>query len=165
MKIELRNVKHYASMSEETACFEAMIYLDGKPAGRVYNRGHGGCHDYDNRDTEKKLDEFAATLPVIETEMMDPHDRTKPFVFKQDADHLIDDALTELLVRRDFQRAIGKRVLFLRGGKLYQTKTLKPEQLKVLLADPALPVKYKAEKVLNLLPDAEAFALFRTVPA
>ena len=47
MRIELKNVKHVESMSEETECFTANLYVDGKKIGAVSNRGHGGCHDYD----------------------------------------------------------------------------------------------------------------------
>ena len=45
MKITLKNVKHYESMSEETDCFEASLYVDGKKVGRVSNRGTGSYKD------------------------------------------------------------------------------------------------------------------------
>tara|TARA_R100000315_G_C5222570_1_gene134192 strand:+ start:860 stop:1402 length:543 start_codon:yes stop_codon:yes gene_type:complete len=47
MKIELKNIKHFESLSEETCCFNANLYVDGKKVGKVSNRGTGGCHDYD----------------------------------------------------------------------------------------------------------------------
>lgn len=45
--ITLKNVRRFPSMSEETECFEATVYVDGKKAGRVSNRGTGGSHTYD----------------------------------------------------------------------------------------------------------------------
>lgn len=42
MKIELRKIRINTRMSEETTCFSADIYLDGKLAGEAMNRGHGG---------------------------------------------------------------------------------------------------------------------------
>lgn len=42
MKIEVRGVKVYKSLSEETLCFQASIYLDGKKVGEAENRGTGG---------------------------------------------------------------------------------------------------------------------------
>ena len=65
MNITLKNIKHYESMSEETYCFEASLYVDGKRVGRVSNRGTGGCHDYDfDMKTERELDEWCrANLP------------------------------------------------------------------------------------------------------
>ncbi len=59
MKIELKNIKHYESMSEETFCFNANLYVDGKKVGEVSNRGNGGCHQYSfNVNTEKELDKW-----------------------------------------------------------------------------------------------------------
>lgn len=59
MKILLKNIKHYESMSEETYCFEANLYVDGKKIGRVSNRGQGGCHDYDfDWKKEQELDQW-----------------------------------------------------------------------------------------------------------
>ena len=65
MKIELKSIKHYESMSEETYCFEASLYVDGERVGAVSNRGSGGCHDYDfDSKIETKLDEWCkANLP------------------------------------------------------------------------------------------------------
>ena len=45
--IELKAIKHYASMSEETYCYEANLYVLGVKVGRVSNRGHGGGDDWD----------------------------------------------------------------------------------------------------------------------
>ena len=42
MKLTLKNVKVNKAMSEETHCFSATIYKDGKKVGTVCNRGHGG---------------------------------------------------------------------------------------------------------------------------
>ena len=47
MDIKLKNLKIAKFMSEETTCFQATIYVDGKIAGTAQNDGHGGstyCH-------------------------------------------------------------------------------------------------------------------------
>lgn len=46
MKIELTNVKHLASLSEETFCFTATVVVDGKKAFTASNHGHGGPTDF-----------------------------------------------------------------------------------------------------------------------
>ena len=43
MKLELKNIKHSAFASHETACFQADLYVDGKPFLIVENDGNGGC--------------------------------------------------------------------------------------------------------------------------
>lgn len=47
MEIKLKNLKIAKFMSEETTCFQATVYVDGKKAGMAQNDGHGGstyCH-------------------------------------------------------------------------------------------------------------------------
>ena len=47
MKLELKNIKHTAWASEETHCYQASLYVDGKPFAIVSNDGRGGCdRDY-----------------------------------------------------------------------------------------------------------------------
>ena len=42
MKLELKNIKHSEWASEETHCYKASLYVDGKPLAVVSNDGHGG---------------------------------------------------------------------------------------------------------------------------
>ena len=59
MRIEIKNIKHVESMSEETFCFSANLYVDGKKIGAVSNRGHGGCHEYEfNNATVRELNQW-----------------------------------------------------------------------------------------------------------
>jgi hypothetical protein len=60
MKIELKSLKTLTG--DETVCFEAWIYIDGKKAAWVSNDGHGGCNLYRfmDRELEKKFHEFCA---------------------------------------------------------------------------------------------------------
>ena len=47
MKLELKNIKHTSWASEETHCYQASLYVDGKPVSIVSNDGHGGAdRDY-----------------------------------------------------------------------------------------------------------------------
>ena len=43
MNLEMKSIKHFASGSQETYCYTAVVYLDGKPFAHVSNDGHGGC--------------------------------------------------------------------------------------------------------------------------
>ena len=42
-KIEMKNISYYARGSEETPCYNATVYINGKKAVEVSNDGHGGC--------------------------------------------------------------------------------------------------------------------------
>jgi hypothetical protein len=41
-KVELKAIKFHEDMSEETNCYSANIYINGKKAGDIRNQGHGG---------------------------------------------------------------------------------------------------------------------------
>lgn len=42
MKYEMKGIKYAAFASQETPCFRASLYRDGKKVGEVSNGGHGG---------------------------------------------------------------------------------------------------------------------------
>lgn len=69
MKIELQNFKHSDWASEETDCFRADLWIDGKWFGEVSNDGHGGGHRYTNPAARRVLDAEAERLPSFVYEM------------------------------------------------------------------------------------------------
>lgn len=46
MKIELKKISFNERMSDETSCFIADLYINGKKVGECKNEGRGGCTDY-----------------------------------------------------------------------------------------------------------------------
>ena len=42
---ELKKVKYMASLSHETHCYSADLYLNGAKVAEISNHGHGGCDD------------------------------------------------------------------------------------------------------------------------
>ena len=92
MKVDVKNVKINNTMSEETLCFSASLYLDGKRVGTVANRGTGGPHEYQvPQKVMNAFAEYAAKLP------------NRKIVFDSgafldvpvDIDLLVDDAVRE----------------------------------------------------------------------
>ena len=55
MKLELKNIKHANWASEETQCYDAVLYVDGDPFLMVSNEGRGGS-DRDDQDPRFKGD-------------------------------------------------------------------------------------------------------------
>jgi len=105
MEITLKNVKHYESMSEETYCFEASLYADGKRVGRVSNRGTGGCHDYDfDMKTERELDEWCrANLPKWKLSCGKEHNT--------DLEMHISNLVTDFLDNKHLKNLLNKSVI------------------------------------------------------
>ena len=117
MKIELKNVHYMAALSEETACFEASVYIDGVKAGSVSNRGHGGSNEYHPNALWQKLEAYAKVLPEVETDLADPHDKSTPFKYQPDADHVIGKLLTAFLVEKDVKRLLKSKTAFTKKGQ------------------------------------------------
>lgn len=46
-KLELKNITYYKQGSEETPCYNAVVYVNGKKLIHVGNDGHGGCDRQD----------------------------------------------------------------------------------------------------------------------
>ena len=161
MNIALRKIRYAAHASEETHCFSADVYIDGKKVGTARNAGHGGPTDIDPRALCQKLDAYGATLPPIVSSIPDNKDPSKFFTYSQSGETLIHDLLEDHLLEREIKRKMTTRILYTVPGKrgIFQTRTGKAAQVQRWLTDPALATKLKSDKVLNLLPLAEAIAL------
>lgn len=70
MNITLRNVKINKRLSEETTCFSANLYVDGKFAASVANRGQGGPDEcrFVSHAVERAFHAYCAGLPPVELE-------------------------------------------------------------------------------------------------
>ncbi len=65
MKITLKNIKHSAFASQETHCYEASIYVDGKKSGTVFNEGFGGEDhiDWNSKEIEDRVNAWVKVQP------------------------------------------------------------------------------------------------------
>ncbi len=69
MQVTLKNLKICNFASEETICFQATVYVDGKKAGTAQNDGKGGCTfchldpAFRHLDNGKKYDAPCCTDP------------------------------------------------------------------------------------------------------
>jgi len=135
MKLELKNIKHTEWASEETHCYQAALYVDGKPVAIVSNDGHGGCdRDYDHpkfkgdyRATMKAVHDYFKTLP--NTDACDLF----PDGMEQQLEFWCADQVNEFLNKKHIMsnvKRILKKVSFVQDGKLMQFGTnLKPSTM------------------------------------
>ena len=122
-RVEIKNVKHYPSLSQETDCFEANVYLDGKLLGKVVNHGTGGCHEYAmTGDKQKLLEEYARTLPRYKwsdgTSMLRVVDGKSETVewSHQDADDVINTLFGEWLTKTTLSKELRKGIILTEKG-------------------------------------------------
>lgn len=161
MNIELKNVKYAEFASQETHCFEASIYIDGKRAGTVNNDGRGGSNFYHPPKMEEAINAYAATLPATKWKLDD-----KELEIKQDADTVIGDLLVAYLYGRDLKRALSNRIIFVnKDGILKETKTFTKDRLAAILLTPDLPKRLGSDTILNFMPFSLALQTYRTTVA
>ena len=161
MKIELKNVKHCDFASQETNCFEASVYIDGKRAGNVSNDGRGGPNDYDSREMVAVLMEYASTQPTYKWKLNGEELEVPPTI-----DTVIDHLLIEHLHAKDLKRAMSKRILFVdKDGILKETKAFKKDDLASLLRSPTLTTRLGSDKILNAMPFDVALSTYRNTIA
>ena len=161
MHITLKNIKHSEAQSEDSECFSADIYIDGKYAGAVSNSGHGGANEYNPLELEQKLNEFAKTL--------------NPYTFNgktslHTADTLIGYVLELNLVGKEVRSLLKSSLVYTKPNEhgLYaahqKTGLSNEHYCKDLIAankQSSLIGTLKADKVLNLLPFDEAVELYK----
>jgi hypothetical protein len=159
LKIELRNVKHFAAGSEETACFTATVYVDDKKAGTAQNHGTGGPTMVHPFTVEKQINDYAATLPKASS----PMGGGTVFEYAQTAETLIDALLSQHLVEKDLRKLLSSRIVFTASDArgIFQSKAYPAAQRTALLANPTLRAKWKIAVILNELPFDEALALYK----
>ncbi len=155
--IELKNLKYAAFASEETHCYEATLYVDGKAWGIVSNEGRGGC-DYfrgangrTNADMEALNKQIAATFPPYEFD-----GQSLPYDLEMICGELVD----QWLIERDFRKAMKNAVLFTKPdvAGIWQIKVRKPNSHAATLA--AIKAKFPNYRYLSDMPIAEAMAVY-----
>ncbi len=127
MKIEIRAIKYAAFASQETSCFTATIYIDGKRVGTAHNEGHGGQTSINPQECKAQLEAHAKTLPRIVTEYENADDPSGFLTYQPSAESVIDELLHVYLCEQDDKKllkTLEKRILFTRQGSPAITRCL-----------------------------------------
>jgi hypothetical protein len=110
-KIELKKISFNERMSDETNCFIADLYIDGKKVGSCNNEGRGGPTDYHadtscasgftraNIELIAKAEAYCKTLPNVRSEALD-------FEYPQSLESVIDELLEAHLKAKDEAKRI-----------------------------------------------------------
>lgn len=112
--LTIKNLKFAEFASEETLCFEATLYVDGKSVGHVRNAGKGGPNEYDSWDTERELIALvkAANIQV----------KAYGTTLTKDLDWIVGDLVNEALLIKD-AKALRTKVA--------KKGNYKPEQIRI----------------------------------
>tara|TARA_R110001599_G_scaffold87321_3_gene233157 strand:+ start:173 stop:658 length:486 start_codon:yes stop_codon:yes gene_type:complete len=158
MRLELKNIKHSEWSSEETHCYQASLFVDGKPVAVVVNDGHGGPDmEYDHpkfkgdyRAKMAEVHEYFASLP--KTDSCD----LLPDGMEQSLEFWCADQINDWLTARDLKRKMRNKILVQKEGRagIFGTKHY--------------PTRTSTEgrwsngiRILNDLPFDEALAIWK----
>ena len=155
MKIELKALKYSDFASQETHCFQANIYIDGKMKGTADNDGRGGMTTIRPWQLHNEIKLYTDKIPPKVYTYGD-----QSMTLEASPDSYIDELVTLALHERDLKRAMRTRILFTRGNQVFETQKLPAAQMAADFKNPNLKERLKADKILNLLPVAEALKLY-----
>ena len=149
MKLELKSIKINERMSEETTCFTADLFVNGKKLCYVENIGKGGCTDYNlhnlkNAKLLKEVEEYCKSLPDF------IYHKT---LIKQNLEFVIDDLLEKYLKAKNLKKMEKRMEKSLLYGtpNSYRVITWKGTTIAEMLTNPhgILPLKSKIKELLN----------------
>ena len=166
--LELEKLKICSFLSEETTAYEAILRINGIPAIRAHNEGHGGCDCFDpiynprTKQCEHALFKTAmeaveahlATLPDIVCDITEK-DGSK-FSYRPSLETLVGDKIAAAEKAKTVEKLVKSmkdRIIFLEGGKLWKTGKVAGISSKLLARFQA---KNPKAKIFNSLPVEDA---------
>ncbi|WP_418420199.1 hypothetical protein [Alistipes indistinctus] len=127
----LKGIKHFPAGSEETECFVAVLYVNGKKLADCSNEGHGGSTNVrfypETVRLGREIEAFLATQPKIRPEGYD-------FELDLDLEYIADDLLYKHLhakEREKLMRKADKSLVFQDKNKGYYHISWKNKQLTI----------------------------------
>lgn len=121
MKLELKNIKVLSANSQETECFNATLYVDGKRLASISNDGWGGPNRVYPVKGPFNAPEFHAKLKEIDT-YLNKTDAGRKYVadFKRnygmdtdyDLEGWVGEQVNKHLLAKDLRRLLRGKIIF-----------------------------------------------------
>jgi len=181
--MELKNLSHNVTFSEETHCFKASIYINGKRMFSASNGGNGGSNFYSPSDFGKGKEAFEESMAIAREE-------AKQYTLKKielgedlqwaidafgdgKSDELIDwliaDLINEQLTLKEMRKTLKKKVTVYepQSNDIFHLGKDKPtdeilEKYKNHFATRSEIKNAKDWIWLNTIPESEAYKYWRT---
>mgnify|MGYP003661513546 CR=1 FL=1 len=160
MKITLKNIKHSEFASHETNCFQADIYIAGKPFACVSNDGVGAS-DMHYKHPKNPTNNFHADLRKIDEQLKADYPESYGL------DGIVSDVLVDYLVTKDVKKLMSRNmIVFEKGEKGYYKYGKKKYNItkeRMGWFNNQMWQKFKDNWVcINQMPIAEAVAYFKS---
>ena len=159
-RISLKNIKHSEFASEETHCYQASVYFDGKKIGTTSNQGFGGCDDaYADKGKESQwadMLDYIKTIPPVASEYFDDG-------LTVDLELICGELVNDHLLMKDAQKITRGKIAFFEGewDGSYRYYTTKGRDVRKLIAH--IRSKHPNATILNQMPLNDIAALIGSV--
>ena len=161
MKLELKNIKVCKWASEETHCYQAVVYVNGKPAIGVSNEGHGGGDSQWAIDSNNRtiVDEVNTWCEKNLPKWKGHGDEMYPTDLEIWCGDEVNKYLVQKAHKQSFNRNIKKKIMYIENDKLAgmyfkNTNVLTEKHFEFFKK------KYPHRKPLNFMPKQKAFELY-----
>jgi len=156
MKIEIKNLKIAASLSEETTAYTATIWIDGKPAFHASNHGHGGCDFYQRVAADAPSEESVNAWLAEHEPPMGPfeEDPAKRAAYDTgiacDLEQFVGRAISALDDEKQWKRVLNRIAVLTPKGEILSYKaTLKPTPENIARVRSSLEAKGDKAEIIN----------------
>jgi len=159
-KLEVKNISHYARGSEETPCYNATVYINGKKAIEVSNDGHGGCdrqHTYP--EMQRGLLEEVNKYCVAKFGQETWEHGGKTYSTDLDLEHYCHKELYDWLDRKTLKKDLNAKFLCQEDKELFAYK--KPKGYKEEGFKSFLNENHPKAKCLNFMSFDDALKLYK----
>lgn len=164
-KVTLKSIKYSGFASQETSCYQANIYWDGKKVGTIENSGHGGGDDarVDDSPAGKEMMAVLARDSRGDENIWAKNDSHRAYWVLE---KICGDLLMAHLILKDLKKLTNSLIIYTKKGSnaIWQTgipknKANKAETLKRWAAE--IAAEADTDQVLNTMPIPEAIQVFR----
>tara|TARA_R110000851_G_C12654094_1_gene520551 strand:- start:3 stop:518 length:516 start_codon:yes stop_codon:yes gene_type:complete len=163
--LEVKNISHYARGSEETPCFNATVYINGKRAVEVSNNGHGGMDRQDvwheNGFNLKEINEWCVKTFGKKSFTYQSDSKEKECFYDMDLEHVCHDALYNWLDAKTLKKDLNSKFLFMEKNskELNAYKKAKGEDEELFAS--FFRGKHEGGTCLNFIPFDDALKLYK----
>lgn len=151
--LELKNIKFMASLSEETHCYSATVYVNGKAAIEVQNDGHGASDmqhvisgDRSVLDAVNEYCKKTGTATVFLYGDVTAETYKQKDILYSNLETWCGDKIQEYLTRKEIARLTKTKVAFWVGTDLYTIPVKKHPVADIIKH---VHTKYPGARVLN----------------
>ena len=164
-KLEVKNISYYARGSEETPCYNATVYINGKKAIEVSNDGRGGCdmqHTYPEIE-ERGLVQQADKWCIAKFGQETWESGGKTYSTDLDLEHYCHQQLYDFLDKKALRKDLKTKFLCVDEAKkeMFAYGKLKHHKNDDVIFKGILKDKHPTSKCLNFMPFEDALKFFK----